>query len=241
MPRATAALLLSVVLAACSAEPSESVSPSPSPTPEAAASPPGEEPGPACIEGSICDGPIAPGTYTSNTTGALITFTVPDEEWLGQPDTPEVGFALFRDDFGAFTGISVVTFMGEVFADSCNSTGEHATIEASASAFMAWLAETDGITPGEVSETTVGGQPALVMDLTSTLPGECPDEPWLWLWVVPVFGDFHLVDGETARFWAIDVGEATIIIAAEADTGADWDAFLTEATEIIDSMVIELP
>jgi hypothetical protein len=77
-----------------------------------------------------------------------------------------------------------------------------------------------------------------MMDMTSTLPADCADQPWLWLWVVPVFGDFHLVDGETARFWALDVGNEAVIVAAEADEGADWDAFIDALTPILDSMAI---
>jgi hypothetical protein len=43
--------------------------------------------------------------------------------------------------------------------------------------------------------------------------------PWLWLWVLPVVGDFHLNDAEKARFIALDTAPRPVVIVIEAFPG----------------------
>ncbi len=220
--------------AAASAAASEvTFSPEP-PAPTEQAQPPSIEP---CIEGSVCDGPVS-GDYTSTSTGATVSFTVPDGAWLGQRDMDEVGFALFQERPEGYAGLSVISFGGDVFADAC-SPDQLAEIDASPPAFMDWLTAREGISAGAVTETTVGGRPALQADVTSALPAACQEPPWIWLWSLPKVGDFHLNDDETARFYAVEGTDAPIIIVIEAYPGVDWEPFLSDAMAIVDSMEID--
>jgi hypothetical protein len=234
-PRGLALLGLTVLLAACA--PSASETPTPSPEPTAAPSP--SEAAAACDPGVVCNGPLAAGDYVSETTGARIEFTLDDHDWSGLEDIQDVGFGLFLADVGTHA-ISVAKFAGEIFTDAC-SPDATSTIGTTPAEFMAYLAARHGVTAREPVEVQVGGRPALQVDLTTEVDAACmaADNMRIWLWVLPVVGDFHFTDGETARVIAVDGGSATVIIVIEALPDADYDHLLEHATEVIDSMVIE--
>lgn len=253
MTRLRLLVLVSLVLAACSGTPEASAVADTDSTPLAAPTnsqsvepePTREDSGPPsfppCEEGAVCGGPAA-GEFTSTSTGATITFTVPDDGWQGQQDLDGAGFAIFREDGGGYAGISVTSFSGEVFAQSCNSFDDVVQIENSTEAFMAWIREREGITASEPADVTVGGRPALQVDVTIELPPECTEPPWIWLWSLPVVGDFHLNDGETARLYAVEAVEAadtTVLIVVEAFEGVDWEPFLASAMTILEGMEID--
>jgi hypothetical protein len=240
-------LALGLVVAACAApatsetsSPSEAAVASEVSEPSPTASREHEAPPslPACDPESVCDGPIA-GEFTSTSTGAMITMTIPDDGWVGQRDIPGVGFGVFREDLGDYTGISITSFSGEVFAEACDPNAGTAQIDTAPEAFIAWLSEREGITAGEPIETTVGGQPAVSVDVTSELPEACTEPPWIFLWTLPEVGDFHLNDQETARIYAVEAADATVLIVVEAFPGADWEAFLPQAEAIIQAMEID--
>jgi hypothetical protein len=237
MTKPTATLAFLLLLAACA--PSASVTPSPSPlaTPAESIS---EIPSPAaCDPGVVCDGPLAAGDYVSDTTGAHIEFTLDDHDWSGLADIQDVGFALILADVGGNHAISVAKFAGEIFTDAC-SPDATSTIGATPAEFMAFLAARHGVTASAPVEVQVGGQAALQVDLTTEVDAACmaADNERIWLWVLPVVGDFHFNDGETARVIAVDGGSATVIIVIEAFPDADYDHLLDHATEVIDSMTI---
>ena len=229
-----ALLGLTVLLAGCA--PSASETPSPSRVPPAALSP---SEAAACDPGMVCDGPLAPGDYVSETTGARITFTLDEHDWSGLADIQGVGFGLFLADVGTHA-ISVAKFAGEIFTDAC-SPDATSTMGTTPAEFMAFLASRHGVTASAPVEVQVGGRPALQVDLTTEVDAACmaADNERIWLWVLPVVGDFHFNDAETARVIAVDGGSATVIIVIEAFPDADYDHLLEHATEVIDSMVIE--
>lgn len=238
-------LLVALLVSACAtdagsdsasaSEPSESASSLGSPEATAGSSGSGApQPLPAGGEGPV---PVPAGRYVSDATGATVTFELSDDAWRALEDLPGVGFALLRE-FGALTSLSVVAFDGEVFPDPCDPSTT-TTIDETPDAFMAWLATVEGVDTGAPSETTIGGAPGLVMDLTTSLPTECTEPPWIFLWVLPTVGDFHFTDGETVRIWAVDASGETVVLAAEADAEADTDAFLVEVDEILATMSIE--
>jgi len=232
---ATLASLL--LLAGCA--PSASVTPSFSPlaTPEVSIS---AIPSPAaCDPGLVCDGPLAAGDYVSDTTGAHVEFTLDEHDWSGLVDIQDVGFGLFLADVGAHA-ISVTSYTGEIFTDAC-SPEPTSTIGATPADFMAFLAERTGVTATDPVEVEVGGRPALQMDLTTEVDAACEATGGgrIWLWVLPVVGDFHFNDAETARVIAVDGGSATVIIVIEAFPDADYDHLLDHAMEVVESMIIE--
>ena len=192
----------------------------------------------ACDPGLVCDGPLAAGDYVSETTGARIEFTLDGHDWSGLADIQDVGFGLFLADVGAHA-ISVAKFAGEIFTDAC-SPDATSTVGTSPAEFMAFLAARHGVTASEPVEVQVGGRPALQVDLTTEVDAACmaADNTRIWLWVLPVVGDFHFNDAETARVIAIDAGSATVIIVIEAFADADYDHLLEHATEVIGSMTI---
>jgi len=181
---------------------------------------------------------VPAGRYVSDTTGATVRFELTDDSWQGLEDLPDVGFALLRE-FDTLASLSVVAFDGEVFSDPCDPSAPSEAIDDSAAAFMDWLATVPGVEANEATETTVGGLPALTMDLTTQLPPECTEPPWIFLWVLPTVGDFHFSDAETVRVWAVDAPGGTLALVAEADQGADTDAFFAAVAEILASMTIE--
>jgi len=193
------------------------------------------QPLPAGGEGPV---PVPPGRYASETTGASVTFELTDDTWRGLEDVPDVGFALLRE-FGTLASLSVVSFDGEVFSDPCDPSAPTETIDESAAAFMEWLATVPGVEAQAPTDTTVGGMPALVMDLTTALPAECTEPPWIFLWVLPTVGDFHFSDAETVRVWAVDAEGGTVALVAEVDSAGDADAFLAAVDEILATMTIE--
>jgi hypothetical protein len=233
-----AALLLIGLLAACqpSASASPSVSPSFSPSHEEHSEPPSEQA--TCDPGVICDGPLAAGDYVSETTGARIEFTLDDHDWSGLEDTEGDGFGLFLADVGTHA-ISVVSFSGEIFTDAC-SPDATSTIEATSTAFMTMLTTRTGVTATAPIEVEVGGRPALQTDLTTTIDAACEatGAGRIWLWTLPVHGDFHFTDEETARVIAVDGGSATVILVVEALPDVEWDHLLGHFTEVVETMTI---
>ena len=233
------AVLASVVLLAGCA-PSASVTPSPSPIATLGESIAGIPSPAACDPGVVCDGPLAAGDYVSDTTGAHIEFTLDDHDWSGLVDIQDVGFALFLADVGGGHGVSVASYSGEIFTDACSSEAT-STIGASPADFMTFLAARTGVTASDPVEVEVGGRPALQVDLTTEIDAACEATGGgrIWLWVLPVVGDFHFNDAETARVIAVDGGSATVIIVIEAFPDADYDHLLDHAMEVVESMVIE--
>lgn len=239
MTKRTATLASLLLLVACA--PSASVAPSPSPlgttTPEETM--PAIPSPAACDPGMVCDGPLAAGDYVSDTTGTHIEFTLDEHDWSGLADIEDVGFGLFLADVGGNHAVSVVSYTGEIFTDACSSEAT-STIGTAPADFMTFLAARTGVTATDPVEVEVGGRPALQVDLTTEVDAACEATGGgrIWLWVLPVVGDFHFNDAEAARVIAVDGGSATVIIVIEAFPDADYDHLLDHATEVIESMTI---
>jgi hypothetical protein len=213
-----------------SAEPSEQPSVSP-PDAETASPSADASTGPA----TIGNGDVEPGRYRSTTLGPTIEFEVGDDGWMGQEDLPEIGFALIPNELPG--GLSVVAFNGEVYAEAC-SNEERTEIDASAEAFVDWLAAHPELEAEPPVEVTLGGQPAFQVDVDAGVGTAC--DPWNWLWVLPApVNDFHLNEGELARIIAADVGDATVVVVIESFEPPDHPELLELAQPILDSMTIE--
>lgn len=248
--------LCMIVLAACAGAQTPAT-PSPSPIAAATASPavpPSVAPSPSAVPsapgahasghaeptasagGPIPDGPVSPGTYTSTSLGETITFTIDEPGWTAFADIPGVGLALSRE--GIPGGVTITTFDGEVFSQPC-SPEETESVEATAAEFVGWLAQHPELNATEPVETTLGGHPAIQLDVTSDVEPECPEAPRIWLWVLPVVGDFHLDENEAARFIVADIDEAPTVVVIESFEAARQPELLEAAQPILDSMTIE--
>ncbi len=234
--------LLVMTLTACSAAsvaPSPSVAASVATTPVPTATPVSTpRPTPIPCPPHVCDGALPAGDYTSTSLGATITFTLGGDGWSGGRDIGGLGFALFSDKVNGFAAISVAPFSGEVFSQPCSDDqGEKQVVGGTPADLIAFLKATQGIQSGDEVDTTVGGQPAIQLDLTVTSP--CPDSVnGMLLWTMPRNGNFHLTDGEQVRVLAVDAAGKTIVIVAEAFPDADYDALLQKLDEVLGTMTI---
>lgn len=234
-------LFVVVALAAgCAAgsSPSTEVSLEPSPSEDAVESEPAaSEPGgsdAALCPPAVCDGPAAPGDYSSTSAGATISFTLAGQGWSGLADFPGEGFALFHDSAGnGQYGIWVAPVQGTVWSDVCGPPDTR-TIGTSAAEFLAYLSAVEGITAGDPVNLSVGGKPAMQMDLTAASP--C-DGPRMWLFVLPVHVAFYFDDGDVVRVWAVETGSGLVAIMVDAPADA-YDALLAKAGELLATMTI---
>lgn len=218
----------SVAESAASVQPSDDGTPTGSQNAEATPKP--------CVPGFVCSDVLTPGDYTSTSLGPTLTFTIA-EGTSGIEDTPPVGFALFFDAVGGRHAMTVTSFPGTVFSEVCSPETTE-TIGTAPADFIAFLAAVDGVTAEPAVNTTVGGRPAIRLDLTTDSPCSDPDDMWLWQVEVEVYGDFHFNDAERARGYAIDGGGVTIVVIIEAFPDADFDVLLTASEAVLASMVI---
>jgi hypothetical protein len=247
-PIRVAALLatLALLLAAC--QPAASSTPSEEPSHEAShghSEAPSEAPASesaSCEPPDICDGAMPAGDYVSEGTGARIEISVDDHGWFGLADTDGEGFGLYLGDLEIAHGISVVAYAGEYFTDACDPNAGTTSGGATAADFIAMISAREGVTATEPTEVTIGGQPGLQVDFTTALPEGCGDQPpWIWLWPLPVHGDFHFDDQERGQLTSIDAGSATVNVIVEAwpDVGdEDWEHLIEHAAEVIETMTI---
>jgi hypothetical protein len=106
--------------------------------------------------------------------------------------------------------------------------------------FVSFLAGRDGIQAEQPVETQVGGRPAVRLDLTTGSPCNDPEfRTRLWLWPLPMHGDFHLDPNEQVRVYAVDAGCLTVALVIEAFPGANYDVLLAKAEEVLATMTIQ--
>lgn len=195
-----------------------------------------------CNPGFVCQGPLAPGEYSSTSPGAIVTFTLAGEGWSGErDDTPgDVrgdGFALLNDAVGGDHVISVFAYAGVVYALACSPD----TTAPAAMDFITFLEGRDGIQAEAPVDTVVGGRPAVRLDLvTDSLCNDADFGKRIWLFPLPFHVDFHFDDAALVRVYAVDVGCGTIAIAIEGypGFGADYDVLIEKAEELIATMTI---
>jgi hypothetical protein len=195
----------------------------------------------------VCNGRLAAGDYVSETTGARVEFTLDDHDWSGLEDTEGDGFGLSLADVPD-AAISVVAFSGEIFTDVCDPDAGTSAVEATPAGVMTMLVGAGpyvlggGATDPAVfaTQVEVGGRPALQVDVTTMVDEACAATGGgrIWLWTLPVHGDFHFTDEETARVIAVDGGSATVVLVAEALPDVEYDHFLEHFTELVETMTI---
>lgn len=236
--RSTFALAFVVpLLAACSASSSlapaspsaatsPSISPVPTPSPMATSSEAGT---PALPNGSI---PV--GDYTVTFGGITNTFTIDTPGWKGR--THLDGWSV--EPAGVRGAVSMTTFGGSVFIDPCSSTGTK-VIEATPRSFIDFIAANKHLHAAKPATVKLAGGDAIQLDVTADVTPACSSGPEISLWVfrVPV-GDFHLNQGQAARFIAADVGGRTVVLSIETLDGGDQAKLLASSRSILDSLKV---
>jgi len=230
--------LIAVLVAGCTAASSASPPASGSIAPsEAAGSQAAEPSSTACDPGVICLGALAPGDYTSTGTGATISFTLTGADWTADPDTDGVGFALYYEDPAGPVGITVAPWAGVVFGDPCGPEPTE-TIGTTPDDLIGVLTAFDDVVAETPVDVTVGGRPAIQVDLSVGTP--CADAGGkLWVFQSTAGATFNLREGTEARIYVVDAGSVTVVIAAEALGDADFEALLQRVEEILASMTID--
>jgi hypothetical protein len=206
--------------------------------------PPPPPPPPACEPGELCDGLLAPGTYTYPGFGTPLTFTT-SSEW-GFLSDPTPGWYLFSPNEPA--SMFTFAFVGEIFTDPCD-LGSQGTIGKSPAELMAWLGDRTFLELSDPVAVTYGGASGLQVELTGvTVPPECTDIPVTFVFSLPFGNAWYFEEGSTARLVALDVNGQTIVTIAEHiafDGVADPTAFLAAAQGVLDSFewgtVVEPP
>ena len=190
---------------------------------------------PVCAPGELCNGEIAPGTYTYTGFGTDLTFTTADPWFFFSDDIPSMN--LFPLDQPA--GLFGFPFVGQVFADPCD-LGSVTTIGDSPAELMAWLGDRPFLDTTAPVAVNYGGAAGLEVDLASvTVPAECVEPPVAFVFSLPVVEAFFFENGSIGKLVALDVAGETILFIAEhvSSEGGDPVVFLARAQGVLDSFV----
>lgn len=216
--------------AVVTAQPTVTTSPSSSPVPTPSPTATSSEAGtPTLPNGSI---PV--GDYTVTFGGITNTFTIDTPGWKGR--THLDGWSVEPPDVRG--AVSMTSFGGSVFIDPCSSTGTK-VIEATPSSFIDFIAANKHLHAAKPTKVELAGGDAIQLDVTADVTPACSSGPEISLWVfrVPV-GDFHLNQGQAARFIAVDVGGRTIVLSIETLDGGDQAKLLAGSKSILDSLKV---
>ena len=204
-----------------------------------------------------CLGPLDPGTYSSqfidpfvaygdswNPRFGALEYTVP-AGWQNIEDWPAF-FRLGPEGAGDGTFVFVTTDIVAVSETEQCSDVPHPTIGTSAEDLANWLATSPGLVTTAPVPVTIGGLPGFRVDirLDPTWTETCPwseGKPVRELFVDrdPAEG-FGMGFGGDVRMavYLLDVGgDRAILVDIEAPTGAEFDAFIDDATAVVDSFV----
>jgi hypothetical protein len=181
----------------------------------------------------VADFDGTPGTYSYDGFHSF-TFDI-GEGWHGAIVNEgyfELDHGTADDETGWFT---TNQFDGTIYTDACDGDGSTTDLgDRTPTTFFAHLSDIDELDVSDPELVNVASFDGLTATVT---PNGC-DVPIL-LWQTPTAGDFHLVNGEAAKIWAVDVGGDTVILTAEGITGQeDLDAMLPAVEAVIESMHI---
>lgn len=129
-----------------------------------------------------------------------------------------------------------------VYADPCRDRAPAPRGPASVVAFVAALTHAVGVQAGRIEDTTVGGRPATVFDLRSTINmDDCLNQPFSQWSIRDERGVGHgngTSSGGHQRIWLLDVDGTILLI--DADSGDDSVADdVEELYQIVESIRFE--
>lgn len=225
------AVTATVLMTACG---TGAASPAPSGTTEARSSIGAPDPGSCEMGPHVCEGPMPPGTYASDTVGAYVEFEVGDG-WSGGLDLTNEGFYIQDLTQRAPAAFTVTRFPGEVFTDPCE-VGDTSSVDGGASRAAEWIAEQPWAGDASVTESEISGRAAT--EVSFTVASVCAD-PVIYLWPMPTSVEFHLNEGEIGRIWFVDTATVTLAFVSEVYPDADVPGFSARVDEILASLTIQ--
>jgi len=169
-------------------------------------------------------------SYSAPVAGLTATFNITGPGWGGD---------LFADGFDVGyqgAGFTVTHFDGSVFSDPCSSTSTTTKVDRSPAGLIAAIQANPKLKAGLPSGTTLAGAAATEIDVTADVVPACATR--VYLFVLPIVGEFHLDTGESARLIAAEIGGQTIVAVEETFPGTDQATFLAKVQPIVDSLAI---
>lgn len=195
-------------------------------------------------------GPLEPGTYTESALARDITLTVGEGWEIGGESIPGVGVDLVPEPYeydGAegYGMVGFTQFVGEVFPDPCPPAetdpvewAETRTmIDATATSLADHISAHPDMQTTEPEDIEIAGLTGLRFDGTASVSDSCADGA-AYLWDIPEFEGWVLLDGHSARYHLLDAGEAVLAIVLEAGPDVDIEALAATAQPVIDSLAI---
>lgn len=179
--------------------------------------------------------------FTYGTTGRL-AYMVPDG-WAGGPDMRNGLFELGRPSVSDSAGITLIS---NAYASDqvvpCDTNAGAAGVGRTPEALSDWLRTLPGLVVSAPTEVTIGGLRGIMVDL-SMAPGWTPTCD-AGLYTLSLSGSdggdwsnrLRLTGTTRARYLLLDRGDGSSLVIAIEAPAADWDAFLADATPVIDGL-----
>jgi hypothetical protein len=148
--------------------------------------------------------------------------TVP-EGWTTGLNFPRVTVIVHEDDQ---TNLTIATDL---------SGADGTPLDPGADAFVAYLESVDGLETSPRKDVELGGNAAIQLDVRAAA-----DIPELFH-IGPIDGPdgYALGKGQPARIWALDPGDATVVIVVEPAAGNELQPSVKAAQPVIDSIVFK--
>jgi hypothetical protein len=201
----------------------------------------------ACsVSASPSPSSLAAGTYTSKAFQPTVTYTLPTG-WVQPNDTADYFDLVPVDLAPAGTNIGGIFLFRDpqpASQDSaCPASPAPGIIAGDSSTLMDWIRGRPGFTVTTPVLVTVGGLPGVRIDVAikQSWTNSCPfaeELPSVPLFALPGSSTPWTVAGsEQLRLYLLDrPGGGTIVVDVDAFTGSIWQALVSEATPIVQSL-----
>jgi len=198
-----------------------------------------------------------PGSYTFSNFLPRTTFTVNDGRWHAALDNPDL-FGLMRsnnDSLGyvqpdELEGTLTGAYVQVVYEEPCIDSNT-ILLDPSAHAFIEWLQAHPLLTSTTPEPTSVGGYPALAIEIEQAAPPEDCDYTGLdpryvgKVFLFPlgetsrVQPSMWLAPGEKMRVVVLDVGDRPITLLIVSPTVAEYGDIQNAAGELLETLQID--
>ena len=183
------------------------------------------------LEGS----PMPNGRYRTVFFQPGFEFSIAADRWVSSQDLPRQWFLRGLRDTSTGPGNDALTIVHieNLYVDPCakGTDGGTQPWTGNAAAFMDWLTSTLPTSPGDPTETTFFGLPALQLDLVQA---ELPECVLGYLPITDVGRPFTTVlPGAPIRYTAVDVDGQTLLAATWATDPAGWPEVRAAADEVL--------
>lgn len=187
--------------------------------------------------------PLAAGTHSSSGFVPTITFTVPDG-WLNPVD--DTGYFELVPVVDQNSGIHVFHNWQALSQDATCPYAPEPGVGTTSASLVKWIRSLKGLSVTQPAMVTVGGLPALTIDVTiaASWKQSCPFANGLP--AVPLLIDdtrtlhWVLAGPETLRLYVLDVpGQGTLIVDLDSFDGVGYPTLLQTGSPIVKSLAIK--